>query len=1279
MRIKKIELIGFKSFADREVVHVDDHVTAVLGPNGCGKSNIVDAMRWCLGEQRAKHLRGSGMRDVIFAGTAKRGPGGMAEVTITFENQGDVPAAYLNFSEIAVTRRLYRDGTSEYLLNKVPSRLRDINELMTGTGAGAKGYSIIEQGQVGRLVTSKPEDRRYVIDEAAGITRFKSQKQAAERKIAQTTQNLLRVSDVIGELEGRLGTLRRQAQKAARYKRYRTELRDLEWWMASHRYLELDMTGRVLEARQADLADQVQNLRTAVQTHETRLSAGRLEFSQCEARLTECQQQVYELENRLQLGEAEAQYRRREQEALRQSVTQSRAEAGIVQQGLTSLEEELEQILAEHETMGEGDDAAEEAAAHLGEEHGAVVRQLRTAQEEFEESRSQHAALQARVASAQAHVESKIQAVTELEERRLALADLVAAAHEELAQAQAEQSGRTEACEAAKRLVEELAIRRQQLDSERLQLRDQTRSAEVELDTLRGELQRARSRLQSLEEIQNRYRGCTSGVQVVMERREQLSEATRQMRVGADGSVTDEPVQDPSQPSAAVLGIMADFVSAPAHLEAAVSAVLGDRLQGVVVDGPQAGVCGVELLKEVQEGRTAFLPRDCRTPVTLEQTIEQLAREPGRMVAGTPVGWAKPGEKVSPFEVVDMSEGAPAGASAEEATATLPKPTGATISTEELLTRPGVHGRLADLIDVPDNMDSLAKVLVGDAIVVDRLVHALELWHSGVTGSTIVTVEGDRIEPSGVVVGGSSQGLDSALLQQKREIRELTEVVEGLTSDFEAARGRNQLLAERLAEVEEQREAIEGEQLVAAQNKVQTEQELQRVLRAIEDATRRVEGVDADRMRLDDEVARKRDEATEMSEDLATDRAMLPDLEDRIVELQGQIAELTDRRDSISERLTEAKVTLARWQQQRDALEQTKARLERQVVSERERAKRLVEKASEGEARIEQLTAEIAAAVDDRAMALDLHKQATERVHDAREAHDTARLSVEELEVALKNLRKSFEEQREILGEVELGLKELRLEASHLAEDVMQRFDQQIEELIIDFHDRPRCGETEKNRQRELKRILGRMGEVNLTAIQEFEEVNARYEYLTGQRTDLEDAIAQLQEAIDTINETTRERFQETFTAVNELFQKLFPRLFNGGKAHLKLTDPTDLLATGVQIIAQPPGKQVRSLELLSGGEKALTATSLIFALFLHRPSPFCLLDEVDAPLDEANVGRFCGMVKEMAQTTQFIIITHNKRTMEIADRLYGVTMQERGVSKLVSVNMRKAVELTQS
>ncbi len=1287
MRIKKIEIIGFKSFADREVVHVDDRITGVIGPNGCGKSNIVDAMRWGLGEQRAKHLRGSGMRDVIFAGTTKRGPGGLAEVTLTFENQGNVPAAYLNYAEIAVTRRLYRDGTSEYLINKVPCRLRDINELMTGTGAGARGYSIIEQGQVGRLVTSKPEEIRRVIDEAAGITRFKAQKQSAERKIAKTGQNLLRISDVIAELEGRLGTLRRQAQKAERYKRYRTEQRDLELWMASHRFLELDMTGRVLERREADLGEQVDVVRRTLETHETRLEAERIRFSECERSLNASQQRVYDHENRLQLIEAENQYRERERGGLSQAITQSEAEAKVVTENVQTLETELEEARAQLRTLADSDLEPGDAAERYQEEHDLLNDQLRTARADIDRARAEMTRLETRAATLQAKLESRVQGIEEITERLAGMAD----EEQETARQREELSGdlefAREASVSAKEAARVLGERRVALDRERIELRERVKGSEAELDTVRGELQRARSRLQSLEEIQNRYRSCTSGVQVIMEHRARLGATMH-----ADGSVST----DSAGGEEAVLGIMADHIAAPAHLEAAVSAVLGDRLQGVVVNAPNAGACGVELLKEVQEGRTWFLPRDCRAPQTaakVEQVLERDPRELAGLAEGALVGWSSPSAEVeaepkrstSPFEFVDLTAAGPGDATTASPEIVGPGMLDAGLATqaaspEELaLQKPGVLGRLADLIDVSDELRPLARVLLGDTIVVDRLGRALELWHQGGVKSTIVTTEGDRIEASGVVVGGSSNALDSALLQQKREIRELRELVDVLGGDFDTVRARHQGLVERLSEIEAEREASEQQVIEAERERAKREQEVVALERALAEQVRRGESFERDRERLQGDLERRQEERADMTEELGEVRGELPELEERALASEASIESLTERRDMAAERLTEAKIALARWQQQRDALASTKDRLERQAASERDRARRLAQKIEEAQTRGETLVKEIAEAEEERERRLDEHKLASEQVHDVREQHETARLAVEELELSIRNLRREYDQQREQLQDVELGLREIRLERGHLDQDVRERFDGDLVELLIDFHDRPMAGDKERDRLKDLKRILGRMGEVNLTAIDEYEEVSTRYEYLTSQKQDLEDAIAQLQEAIDRINKTTRERFTETFHKVNEMFQKVFPRLFSGGKAALKLTDPNDLLTTGVEIIAQPPGKQVRSLELLSGGEKALTATSLVFAIFLIKPSPFCLLDEVDAPLDEANVGRFCKMIQEMAETTQFIVITHNKRTMEIADRLYGVTMQERGVSKLVSVNMRKAVELTQS
>jgi chromosome segregation protein len=1195
MRIKKIEISGFKSFADREVIHVDDRVTSIIGPNGCGKSNVVDAMRWCLGEQRAKHLRGQGMADVIFAGCSTRGPGNSAEVTLTFENNGQVPAAYLNYAEIAVTRRLFRDGTSEYLINKVQCRLRDVQELMTGTGAGTRGYSIIEQGQVGRIVSSKPEERRYIIDEAAGITRFKAQKQAAEKKIEQTQANLLRVSDVLGELEGRLGNLRRQAQKAERYKRYRTELRDLDLWMASHRFLELDMTRRVLEVRRTDLAEQVDALRATLAAHDARSEAQRTELVQREQVLGAAQAAVFDLENRIKLAESEGQFRRREQETARQAVTQARAEAAAAERSLQALQAELQQVQAQLATLLEsGDEGHAEVAARLAEQHDELTARLRGEAADLERARSQLARLHQREAAAAAQLQARAEGLSDLERR---LADL--AQETELLTIQVERDrADLEVAEAAREAaldrVAGLSERRTALDREKQTLRGQVKAAEQAHDAARVEMQKNRSRLQSLEEIQKRYRGSPSGVQVVLQHREKIE-------------------------GGSVLGILADHIAVPARLEAAASSVFGDRLHGVVVDGVRAGASGVALLKAQKEGRTAFLPRDCR----------------------------------------DMPD--EAGAEGQ--------------GLGDLANRAGVVGRLSAMIEVAAELRPLARALLGETLVVETLPLALELWQEGYRGP-LVTLEGDRVEPSGVVVGGSAQGLDSALLQQKREIRELHETVTAREADVEAARAAMQALVDRQGQLDVEREYGEAELLESEKMKLQRVQEVQRLSREIQQIGQRVEGLRRERDKLQASLSTREEERARLTEELAKVREETPALQVQVDDASVRIEALREHQAPAAEMLTEAKVALARFQQQREALASAEARLQRQVDGEVARMSRLSQTMEQGEATITALQEAMAAAEAEREHQLVAHQAAAEALREAREAYDSVRMAADESELAVRNLRGSLDEQRERLSEVESALKELRMEGQHLVTDIRERFDAELELVLCDFHDRPLAGADAIERQKELKRVLARMGEVNLTAIEEFEEVSARVDYLSAQKRDLESAISQLQEAIDKINKTTRERFTETFKQISDMFQQVFPRLFNGGKAELKLTDPSDMLGTGVEIAAQPPGKQVRSLELLSGGEKALTAVSLIFAIFLIKPSPFCLLDEVDAPLDEANVGRFGAMVAEMAQRTQFIIITHNKRTMEIADRLYGVTMETKGVSKLVSVNIKRAVEM---
>jgi len=1246
MRLKKIEVLGFKSFADRQVVVVDDHVTCVIGPNGCGKSNIVDAIRWCMGEQSAKHLRGAGMADVIFAGCSSRGPAGLAEVTLTFANEGTAPPPYGEMTEIALTRRLFADGTSEYLINKVPARLRDITDLLAGTGVGTKGYSIIEQGQVGKIVGSKPEERRSIIDEAAGITRFKAQKAAASRKIEATRQNLLRVRDVTAELDERLGVLRRQAQKAERYKKYRTELRDLELWQSAQRLLELHATRGVLEARRAHLLGQIDDVRASLAARDAQISTLRVGATEVEHELTQHQQHVFDVDNRIRLREAEDNYRRRERESQLTAGAQARAEADGAERAMAQYTEELGALEQERTALDDdGDGSASAAVARLQTALAGVEAQLWTEQSRRDAAAREIAERQRALSAAEARAIALGESLAASAVRTTATSERLATAAQVELETVAQQAGVAVRIDAGRERLGALRDARTQLDVQRSQLKQQLAGVEVELDTGRAEVHRARSRLQSLEEIQSRYRSCASGVQVVMEHAQQRAG----VELGIDGAPSGAPDASPSK-----IGIVADHLDVPQYLEAALSAVLGDRLEGIVVDDPTDATGGVELLKRAQEGRLAFVPRSCRVPAEADRT-------PPR----APVGWSDP-------STVSTADGAIAW---EDASADAPAPD----SVETPTVAPpleGVLGRLVDLVRWNADLGDVPRALVGETVVVDGLGRALELWSSRSIVAPMVTLDGDRLDPTGIVTGGSPTALNAALLQQKREIRELQEIAASLAEAFEHTRARHLGLAGTLAEVEGGREQSDRD-LLEVQTAVAADEA--QAAAAAEALARLVEGREAMTAELDTATAVADRQAQEQSQLAQSTTAMVTRVEELERDLSGggeRVAMLTTERDALSGELTDAKVELARWQQRSDALSHAVERLIRQEQGERARLDRLRYAAEAAEARAAELEVAAGESAAAKEMLVDESRAATAQVHATRERHDAVRLQLDELEASVKNLRTELDEHRERLQEVEIGLRENTLERNHLDQDVRERLDVDVTEVLIDFHDRPLVGPIERERALELRRVISRMGEVNLTAIEEFEEVSVRYEYLTRQRDDLESSLTQLQEAIDRIDKTTRQMFRDTFAAVNEKFQQIFPRLFAGGRAEIKLTNPEDMLETGVEIVAQPPGKSLRSLDLLSGGEKALTAVSLIFAIFLIKPSPFCLLDEVDAPLDEVNVGRFCHLVRELAATTQFVIITHNKVTMEIGDRLYGVTMEQRGVSKLVAVNMRRAVEL---
>ena len=1295
MRIKRVEIIGFKSFCDRAVFAIDQPITAVVGPNGCGKSNIVDAIRWCMGEQSAKHLRGKAMEDVIFAGSETRGPAPMAEVSLTFDDVGfshetlamakdsDEAAAeaamaqvdavqtgegeeeggidpalaqameqageaapvydeagqpiasvadevrdlladqssldFTRYTEVTISRRLYRDGTSNYFINKVPCRLRDVTDFFLGTGVGTKAYAIIEQGRIGQIVSSRPQDRRLIIEEAAGITKFKSKKKAAERKLEQTKQNLLRVSDIVAELEKRMGTLRRQSQKAERYRSYKTELRDLDLWKASHKFLELRAEDTRVRGRLGEASEELVGVRAAFESREASVVAERAELALEERRLSGVQEVIYELDNRIRLAESKIGWQTREADDLDGRATAAAGEIDSLAQQRTAAAEQLaaqEAELAELVAqVGQGDDEVAGCEALAGE----ARQSLANAQSRLDEARGLLAKARTEVATAEAQAES-VARRREDGERRLARVS------EELEQALERQKDLERD---AKRTGESLAeLKQTRLDlgaqtegfqARRELLAEQVHEGEAQVETLRTEAHRRRSRLVSLVEIQERYEGFARGTRVVM----QQSDAIAQ---GVQGDIR---------------GLVADVVRAPETLELAVEAALGDRLGGVLVDDAEVGVAAIGYLKAQGAGRSAFVPLDQKTAASHAWGAHQYAGANG---AGG--------------HIVVEDHSALHAAAAE-------------IGGE------GVLGRMADLVGFADGYDQVGKSLFGDTVVVDTLERAVALHQAGAPG-TLVTLDGDVVDERGVVAGGSREAAGGGVLAQKREIRELEQIVESLDRELTEATAR---LVTAKAEYKQVDRAIEGLRGQAHQGDLAImghEKDAARLRGELERLRERTGHLSTERHELEERLAA----AARDAEALAARReeaATRIDFHEK--EQLGLIEGVTGGRERVDDAaagLTEARVRRAQAAEKRASVEAAALRLGNMERDLGARIAKLAEGITTGSARAAELRADAAALAEELAVHRDRRAEQAGVLESGRLAYDERYTALAQAEIEARELRGRADKLATEVGQLEVRAAKLDGDRQVLADGVFEKYQLELADVVPEYHLRGLSGTAEDERATELRELIERMsGDINLMAIEEYQEVAKRFEFLTGQKADLESAVGQLERAIDKINKTSRRLFKETFTAVNNTFKEVYPRLFRGGSAHLSLAaskdgGEEDVLEAGVEIFAQPPGKKNTTVDQLSGGEKALTAVALVFSIFLIKPSPFCILDEVDAPLDEANVDRYNEIVREMTDRSQFIVITHNKRTMESADNLYGVTMQEAGVSKLVTVNLSK-------
>ncbi|MBI4828365.1 MAG: chromosome segregation protein SMC [Nitrospinae bacterium] len=1184
MFFKSLELTGFKSFVDSTKVDFESGVTAVVGPNGCGKSNIADGIRWVLGEQSPKTMRGTKMEDFIFNGSATRRPMGYAEVSLTIGNLNGVITShpYAEYEEITVTRKLYRTGESEYYINKVPCRLKDVVDVFLDTGVSAKTLSIIEQGQVTRIIGAKPEDRRVFIDEAAGIMKYKARRNAARNKLELSQQNLLRVQDILSELERQRTSLNRQAKKAERYMAFREEIKSRALASYADGYqrqsallAELDAKVEELKEREAALLAELSTRRNELETlaariTETERASGALKEEK--GRAESAAQRNEDHRALLERNSAEA---RSARERAAEEIVQVNGEIAACEEQIASRRAAMDEARGR---IGEKGREREELRRHAGDAQESLrglQEDLRRATQSAREAVDRQAQAQGETASIRAKLEMASARAGQLAQQR----EELDRADEGLNVRTRELRGRAEEIQSERdRATQALEETRGRLEA----LRAELEAAGRELSAASDEVTKTASKRESLEELERTLEGYGEGVRALM-----------RMRDEGRGEVTN------------LRGPLARGVRAAPENETALAAAFGARLESLVAGGAEDVARAIALLKSGNLGAAGF-------------AIADMAPAP-------------------------LSTAAPA--------------------------HPALVGRALDLVMLDGEAPAAARALLAATLVARDLMGAMEIWKAAPGAFTVVTLEGEVIDAAGFVTGGPGRGQAAGLVSRRRVIEEL----QGRLAQLEARRDDARSLRDGLAEsVNGARAALEeaqkrGRELELAALSLGNEIQKAEAERGRHDDARR--SLEAEASRTGEERSRLEGRQAELAA-RAEELTRAKEEADRAAgELEARIHQSRDALDELNERLREKDLEVAGLTGKLESLEVDLRRLEESKAGAVVRVRRLADGIRESEGKeaemrgaIESLTAENA----------ELARRADElksRVEALTGELEEMSAQAAGMQARVRELQGALDEVQPAASETSLNRSEVKMRLENLIEKADQEFNIPIEDLrAADV--RSLNMEEETARLNFLRGEIARIGDVNVSALEEYEQVNQRFEFLKTQRDDLVTSIAHLHKTIESLNGTTEKMFQETFEKVSVQFEAIFKRLFGGGRAEMRLVMEEGKTEPGVEIYVQPPGKKNQSISLLSAGEKAMTAIALLFAVFQTKPSPFCLLDEIDAPLDEANIGRFRDLLMEMTHSTQFIIITHNQKTMGFADMLYGVTQEEEGVSKVLAVSL---------
>lgn len=1256
MYLKNLTVLGFKSFADKTSLNFEPGVTGIVGPNGCGKSNVSDAIRWVLGEQSAKALRGGEMADVIFNGTDGRKPLGMAEVSLTI---GGVDGEHLvaagvevAYNEVTVTRRVFRDGGSEYFINKTPCRLKDIQQLFMGTGVGRASYSIMAQGNITQILSSKPEDRRMVFEEAAGITKYKAQKREALRKLEYTEQNLLRVADLVREVKRQIGSLQRQAGKARRYKQLSQELQHLDTQLARHQF---DVLQSEISERQAT----AENLRNEIE-------ASSASVLQLEDEIAHLRQRQSELEHEISI--------------LQQRGLELKGAADRHESRIHFNEERLREF-AEQNAKAVADMTEAEERRHVAEQElAAVTEQLAGSEAAVQTHREELALRQNAVRQLEDDMRRQQETLRQAQASVFGAAQDLARVRNEITALDLQKQGNVVR-------LEKLSAEKVQLEEERVRLetRLQEFAANVEAEKLsvatqRGTVEERQARLKQIqEELSHTARELDLVLQKQAETRSRLN-VLEQLESDHEGFSAGSLAA--LKQSQHVLGSLADRIRVPNQYVTAIETALGHHLQLVLTEQPESAHQILSDLNAHKRGRASVA------------ALSLAANGNGNGSSGNGHG----GEN---GQGRGNGNGNGHGGAQDLAVfaATQISPAVAAVELN------GVPLPAMDVVESEHSVRSLVERLLGSTRIVRTLEVATQAWRETSGAFHYVTLTGEVLSSHGVYTGGQSgNGAGKApgsILGRKNQIADL--------------QGALAQIQERVNEISRNKGALQSEQteLQASLQQAQTELRQQEVAIATHEGefnalrnSQRLLHQKVDTVVYEiQSLAALEQEGLEKRNVLAVRLGELESCEQAkqavVAETNAALEGLRQQRETASANLTESKVALATEEQmcasrqhQRQSLAQRIRELTQVIDQRRAELTSFITRKEQAESEIQASRGEIEKLQHEREQV----NGQTAEVVSQKQALDGEVASREE---ALREQRRHLGDLQQKRANIEVELAQKTMAVQNLRERIQQKWHVDLDDIrseciTITFADegpaRVHVMSPEEmaaagaatdwaavaKQVEALQQRLDEMGPVNLVAIEEYEETEQRYQFLSKQHDDLVTAKAQLLEVINRINTQTQEMFKQTFEQIRDNFRLMFTEVFGGGKADLILANENDLLESGIDIVARPPGKQLQTISLLSGGEQTMTAVALLFSIYQVKPSPFCVLDELDAPLDESNINRFIKVLKRFLEHSQFIIITHNKRTIGMADVLYGVTMQEQGISRIVSVRLRKADEETE-